>query len=344
MARYLVERPHTTNTPTNSNFAALVNYVVDQLVEGSNEDISEQLRYQYMKVLCLEVTDTLPGAVLQNIFPKTAQPVSKFEDRYHVITAAVLVGESSIVKRVLEDKYLNIAEVRSEFWGTPLHAAVVIRNRELVRELLDRGVDVNMRAPGTRFVPLEAAYFNRDEETVRLLLEPRYKLTKRGRVFNNAIVSSLSCNQPSIARLLLADLETKLSESRYILSDGLRAACRHGMTDIVQILLDNGGDVNEQRNTGDGCPSPSLIQQAVWTGQEEVLRLLLARGANPYGRELGSDSMCAAAWGGRIGATKILLDAGLRLEPRQWLRGLEVAAPLKGSKRMGPNAPRSWHH
>lgn len=44
---------------------------------------------------------------------------------------------------------------------------------------------------------------------------------------------------------------TVLSERRFLLSEGLRAACRQSMVDIVNRLLDNGNDVNEN-HTVDG--------------------------------------------------------------------------------------------
>lgn len=103
------------------------------------------------------------------------------------------------------------------------------------------------------------------------------------------------------------------------------------MIEVVRLLLDHGGNVNEH-----SLPSRwvSTVELAAWTGQEEVLLLLLARGANPYGRNSGSDSMCAAAWGGHVDVVRILLDAGVQLKPREWFFVLFRAAPRIGSAEM----------
>ncbi len=37
LARFLLQRPHTENTPTNGNFAALVNYIVDEILKHDDD-------------------------------------------------------------------------------------------------------------------------------------------------------------------------------------------------------------------------------------------------------------------------------------------------------------------
>ena len=232
---------------------------------------------------------------------------------------------------MLKEEQMRVAYIKSEFWGKPLYAAVLMGHRDLARELLHRGADVNVVRPSADKSPLEAAIANKDEETIRLLIEPRYGITTSSSAFETALVKSLDTNQPRIAHLLFERLENKLSDSRYILSEGLRAACRQGMIEVVQLLLNHGGDVNEHFHPDRTAFAPSLVEQAAWTGQEEVLRFLLARGANPYGRDSTCFSMCAAAWGGHVGAVRILLDAGVQLEPTKWVSVLEIAAPSVGS-------------
>lgn len=335
VARYLLERPYMANTPTNGNFAVLVNYVVDELVKYDDDGGSEQLRFQYMKSLCRRFSHCLRSGIVDDVFPKTTSPVSSVENSYHVIIAAIYLEQFSIVRSMLKDEQMNVADIKSEALGTPLHAALHMGNRNLVRELLQRGADVNMERPDTPGSPLEAAIENQDEETVRLMLKPHYRHTTSGTAFENAIVRSLDTGQLGVAHLLFEHFESKLSECRYILSEGLRAACRQGMIDIVQLLLDNGGDVNEHYSSDRDCFATSPIEQATWAGQEEVLRLLLARGASPYGRHSANFSMRAAVWGGNIGAARILLDAGVQLEPGPWMSVLEIAAPRVGSVELG---------
>lgn len=328
LARYLLQRPQTENTPPNGNFAALVNYVVDELMRYDDDDDgeSEQVRYQYLKTLCARAS--AQQYITYSNFPKTTRLVSSVENRYHVIIAAIYLEKFFVVDCMLKDEQMDVAKVQSEIFGTPLHAAVQMGHHDLVRMLLQRGANVDMGRPGKVGSLLEAAIGNQDEKMVRLLLEPHFGYTTYGRAFEENIVMSLNSNQPDLAHLLLERNKTKLSECQYVLKRGLPTACRHGLIEIVRLLLDHGGNVDER---GDPGGEVSSIEQAAWTGQEEVLLLLLARGANPHGRESGSDSMCAAAWGGYIGAVRILLDAGVQLKPSQWAGVLWRAAPRVGS-------------
>lgn len=338
VARYLLERPHTESTATNSNFSALINSVVDELVRYDYDDGGEpeQLRYQYIETLCHCVSRQQGlNSLLRGIFPQSTDPVSRVEHSYHVLVAAVYLGKSSVAQHILEHEHIDLAEVKSELLGTPLHAALQIGRDDMVRMLLKHGADVNMERPFTTGLPLETAVENRNEETVRLLLEPHYGHITSGTPFEKAIQMSCETCQPRLAHFLLERMSTKLSESRYLLSEGLRAACRRGMVDIVVLLLDNGGDVNEYLSSDRSYCVPSLIEQAAWTGQEEVLRLLLARGAGPYGGDPNDpgcfSSMRAAVWGGHVGAARILLDAGAELRPKHWMGILNPAVYLAES-------------
>jgi len=333
VARYLLDRPHTENTSTNSNSSALINYVVDELLRYDDGAETERLRSEYMKTLCHSISRYHGWNCFMNaIFPQTPHPVFSVEHRYHIFIAAIYLGKSSVVQHMLEDEQLDFAEVESKFLGTPLHAALRIRDRDLVRTLLQRGGDVNMDRSFTNGRALQVAVENQDEESGRLLLEPQYGHVTSGQEFERAIIRSCDTNQPRVAHLLLERLSDKLSECPWLLCGGLRAACRGGIIEIVQLLLDHRGDVNDHMTYQHRCHDPSPIEQAAWTGQEEVLRLLLAGGANPYGWEpKWCPSIRAAAWGGHVGAARILLDAGVELESNHWMSLLEVAADRKGS-------------
>lgn len=78
--------------------------------------------------------------------------------------------------------------------------------------------------------------------------------------------------------------------------------------DIVNRLLDKGGDVNESSTNDGSSHQPSLLFQAAWTGQEEILHLLLQRGADVYLRGYAIRSRLAAAWEGHINTAQILLN------------------------------------
>ena len=333
LARYLLERPHTVNVPTNGNLSSLLNYVVDELVKYDEGKQTEHLRREYMKTLCHIIRRRwTANKISYDIFPDPTRPVSRVKHRNHVCLAAIYVKKFAVVEYMLDEGQIDLAEVQSEIFDTTLHAAVQMGDCDLVRMLLRRGADVNMVSPNRWTAPLETAVKCRDEGVVRLLLEPQCGLITSGRAFEMAIVSACDTNQPRVAHLLLDRLTDKLSERRYLLCEGVRAACRRGLVGTVQLLLDHGGDVEDWLSFDRTHDMANPIEQAAWTGQVDVMRLLLARGANPYGSNPRHfTSMRAAAWGGHVGAARLLLDAGAELKPRHWMRILQVTAPRVGS-------------
>ncbi len=326
LAKYLLQRPHTKDTPTQITVAAVFHDIVEEITRYDPDRISAQIHYQYLRDLCAGLGSqrviTHDGGIM------TTSLVSDIEKRYHIVTGAIYLGKLSVADRILEDKQMDVAQVKSEIFGTPLQAAVRMGHHDFVRVLLKRGANINMGDSIGRCEHFQKAIYNHDEKMIRLLLEPQYGYATHGRHFEDDIILSLRINQANIAHLILERHESKLSECPEILKCGLPAACRYGMIEIVRLLLDQGANVNERSSDGTLI---GTVELAAWTGQEEVLLLLLARGADPYGYGSGNGSMCAAAWGGHTGVARILLDAGIELTPRRWENVLVRAAPRPGS-------------
>ena len=125
-----------------------------------------------------------------------------------------------------------------------------------------------------------------------------------------AFVTAIEYDCSDLAWSLLDRLAilVPIPQCRFILSEGLRVPCRQGTVDIVNRLLDKGGDVNESSTNDGSSHQPSLLSQAAWTGQEETLRLLLQRGADVDLRGYAIRGILAAAWGGHINIAQILLS------------------------------------
>lgn len=159
-------------------------------------------------MLCARASSTqyIDYGVLQ----RSMRSVSSVDDRYHVIIAAMCVDRSSVIESILGDGQMDVAKVESEIFGTPLLAAVQMGQYDLVRVLLQRGVDINKPIPQDNWLTtrgrsslLEKTMFTRNEKMVHLLLEPQYEYHTYGKAFEQAIIWSLMLNQPDIAHLLL---------------------------------------------------------------------------------------------------------------------------------------------
>lgn len=134
----------------------------------------------------------------------------------------------------------------------------------LVETLLDFGADIEGRGSGQWNSPLMTALafgFRNVAET----------LARRG-ARADRIAAAAGLGRLADVRQLLA---TSSTEDRH---RALVLAAQHGHVDVVQLLLDAGEDPNRYNPEGNHSHSTPL-HQAVWSGNDAVVRLLVERGA-----------------------------------------------------------------
>jgi ankyrin repeat protein len=82
-----------------------------------------------------------------------------------------------------------------------------------------------------------------------------------------------------------------------------------GPMDLVQLLLDQGADIDHPNKIGD-----TLLLDAAWVGHYEVVKLLLDRGADIHHQNNEGDTpLLVAASRGHLDVVRILLDGGALL-------------------------------
>jgi hypothetical protein len=140
-----------------------------------------------------------------------------------------------------------------------------------VRELLERGANVNTRDSELSWTPLMSAALSGNSDIVRLLIE------KGARV----------------------NAQDKFSWT------SLMIASRSGHIDIVRVMLDAGADINAKTSTG-----YTSLMAASKQGHADIVKLLLARGADVHARDqFGWRSITLAERGGHEDIVKILKRA-----------------------------------
>jgi uncharacterized protein len=128
-----------------------------------------------------------------------------------------------------------------------------------VKELLDKGVDVNMRG-NDRNTPLMEASYGGHFETVKLLLDHGADLSAKK---NDGADSGGLAHGKEVIELfknvsLLVDAATK------------------GNTDTLKELIEKGTPLNGLDKFGH-----SALTEACWGGKTDAVKLLLEKGANP---------------------------------------------------------------
>ncbi|MCJ1469996.1 hypothetical protein MMC07_008641 [Pseudocyphellaria aurata] len=188
-------------------------------------------------------------------------------------------------------------------YNTKLFEAVQSGDETKIRELLEEGVDINMKDL-RGMTPLHHAVRSNSEGIVRLLLREGAEILPRdiyGRTALHMAVQKIDYSE-SMAQLLLdngSDINSK-DESR---STEPHPAARYGDAKVVELLLNQGAKIEEK----DWHESTALHYAAMFE-DEQVVKLLLNRGAKV--EEKDNDGYTALHWAviaGQVTVAQLLL-------------------------------------
>lgn len=227
-------------------------------------------------------------------------------------------GEMPILKYLVEQVHIdvNIKSLHGTY-GSPLAAAVLSRDVERVKYLLDKGAIANMEINGKYGSAIAAAAFENDMEILKILLEAGADLTApiTGGDYGSCLAAAASANAIEALKFLIgngADVNMTLPGGKY--GSALAAAATARNSDELDgigfhYLLEQGADVNAPLTSGD---YGSVLAAAIAEFLTENVKTLLAAGANvnlplrcgKYGSALAA----AAAHGEET--TRLLIEKG----------------------------------
>ncbi|KAF4226393.1 hypothetical protein CNMCM6805_008293 [Aspergillus fumigatiaffinis] len=324
MVPYFLHLGRDDDDSSGTDIISLMNHWVDRLARDSTKGSERnKLRYQFMKRFISHIKHEVCRVVL------AAESSSiDFDPSYELLFAATYNGDLELVDQLSQDTRRIREDAKSGLFEDRLiEAAVKSLDPKIVEMLLRRGARMHPEDSDEKSwdSPVVLAVEIWSAKILQLLLQPEFGLRTSGIAYQRAIVKAMREDRAEALATLLDRYTTPLSESRYLLTEGLREACRSGRIDFVRLLLDNGADVNEMLNDARNLYEPRPLAYAGWKGQVGVMRLLLARGASigeHADRSIdippGPQAMRAVAWGGHYDAMEVLIDAGLRLSIRDW--------------------------
>ncbi|KAF7974001.1 hypothetical protein HWV62_13619 [Athelia sp. TMB] len=216
----------------------------------------------------------------------------------------------------------TVEEIKST---PPLYYASLLGMQEVVKEILSRGEDVQVRG-GPCDNALQAASYHGHEEVVRILLEHGAHVNTHGGKYSNALRAAFHGGHINVVRLLLehdADVTVREEHEGTLLQE----AARHDDLAIVQLLLEHGVDANAPAG-----PKGTALQIASGGGEIDIVRLLLEHGADanaPAGPE-GTALEAVISW---ADPDKLRRKCELGNRYRLGLPGTNASPALEASRR-----------
>ncbi len=278
-----------------------------------------------------DVLSTGPGAAVKILLANLPQERAD-GSRYGLLAQmACRVGDKECVELLLQ-RGMDVNS-SGHYYGTALQAASRVGNIEMVEHLLSSGANVNI-VQGAYGTAVRAAAYGGHEDIVRFLIAHGADVNLRC-VDNIKPILDLALelrNHTIFKNLLIAgaDIGTHI----------LVAACGHGDTDLVELLLASSVDVNASgaKNTHLAGFSPFLYNDRSYEkatpliaacagGHLCVIRLLLEHGADVETTDGSSATpLIAAIRANKQSAIRLLLDASADVNHAVYFTPLTEAA------------------
>ena len=200
-------------------------------------------------------------------------------------------GDFQTIKKLIESKSLDVnynLEIDEYSKSTPLIQAIKYKQTDIINYLLENNADVNLKEELTGFTPLMASLH--DITITELLIEKGADIEAKDDDGINALVYASTYNNEEMVKFLLekgADANTVCeieNEHTDIASTPLMNAAYRGNTNIINMLLENGADINYTTDYG-----MTALMMASSFNQFEAAKVLLENNADTsvtdeYGR------------------------------------------------------------
>ena len=191
-------------------------------------------------------------------------------------------GDFETIKKLIESKSLDVnynLEINEYSKSTPLIQAIEYKQTDIINYLLENNADVNLASELTGFTPLMASLNN--IAIAELLIEKGADIEAKDDDGINALVYASTYNNEEMVKFLLekgADANTVCeieNEHIDISPTPLMNAAYRGNTNIINMLLENGADINYTTDYG-----MTALMMAASFNQFEAAKVLLENNAD----------------------------------------------------------------
>lgn len=216
---------------------------------------------------------------------------------------AVVCGNKDITMLLL-DRGAIVNQV-NQHGLYPLHHATQHCHTEIMRILIDKGADVNVKSTVEEYTfPLSIAIRNNSLEAIKLLVDSGANVNER---INSRKVTPLyhavSVKNAELVKLLLAN-SADVDATNISGESALLLAVKQDLEDVVQMLVDAGANLNQNG------PCYSALHCAVVNSRVNLVKILLKAGADVnVVSKLGVTPLKLAVTVSNLEIVKLLVDA-----------------------------------
>jgi len=234
-------------------------------------------------------------------------PLGNSAGRRKALHEAIEAQNAERVGRLLADG----VNVNEDFLSRiPLHDAVHSANEAIIKMLVEAGADVNRQdSDGRTALDMYVGFAHehwpnaKDVAVVELLLARGARVDIKDQWGRSPIDGALARSRPDLVKVLLAKvMNMTIHQAAYV-----------GQWGRIEPLLDNGADINEK----DGEGRTPLYHAACLGNQVDVVRHLLARGANVNLGDKTFTPLYGAVYHSHYDVAKVLIDNGADVNVRQ---------------------------
>ena len=207
------------------------------------------------------------------------------------LVLAIMYGRKAVVQLLLEEGAdVDARSLRDG--GTPLYYATQARQQWTIRQLMARGADASLEQLSSGLTPLMLAAVTGHTDCLIAILDGvgaaggdvvaaanLASFIKRG---STALHMAAAAGRSRAAMLLLRRGAGQSSDSRDAAGWlPLHHACKGGHVEVAAALLGEGSGASALANALGSVEGESPLALAIMAKSEELVRLLLARGADP---------------------------------------------------------------
>ncbi|CAF9930744.1 hypothetical protein IMSHALPRED_008268 [Imshaugia aleurites] len=303
-----------------NQFTAAIRRAAETLAVGTGVD-TQHTWGKNISALCQAATiNCHPRTVLHLLSSKkerssacndneSMKSIMEIQDEVDVLVGAAYTGNFAKVREILASNY--DVQRGSRFFGSPLQCACSRGYKDIVILILEHGADVNdgelplgVLSPRHTYplgfgTPLQSACLGGHGDIVRLLLEPKYELSTSHSEYYIAALQAARGGHLNVLTLLIEKAAPGTIEREFLLSE----ASKHGQEDLVRIILNNETSMIPDLRYALGLS----LEEAANRGYHQIVRLLLAHGANEELETLWG-SFYAASRGGYEQVVRLLLE------------------------------------